>query len=215
MAPSLASGTKVSTSGGQGDRQGGGVGGVVEVTTMTSAADMAAAGGPWLVLAATLAACTCACVCALMLRWTGVSGKPSERRRRRRGMQRLRTTDYDEEYDDEDVLGDCSEDSAQDGDGDADARDRHRRSTRFGTTARCGGKHTRHGEPSPLAPLPAALDAPLIGLRVRVRGLSSRFDLNGLVGVAIAYSPAQSRYTVNVGGQREIAIKPSNLVRIE
>ena len=83
------------------------------------------------------------------------------------------------------------------------------------TYSREGGKHTRHGESSPLAPLPAALDAPLIGLRVRVRGLSSRFDLNGLVGVAIAYSPAQSRYTVNVGGQREIAIKPSNLVRIE
>ena len=61
----------------------------------------------------------------------------------------------------------------------------------------------------------------LVGSRVRVVNLSSRPDINGLVGIVTSYSAAQSRYTLSVGGgrvmtrgEREIAIRPANLARL-
>ena len=51
-----------------------------------------------------------------------------------------------------------------------------------------------------------------MGARVRVRGLTSRVELNGLEGLATAFSPDQGRYAIQVGPGRSIAIREENLL---
>ena len=56
------------------------------------------------------------------------------------------------------------------------------------------------------------LHAPLGGRHCRIHSLNGRPELNGSTGVAVAYSAARERYTIEVDGVEErVRVRPANL----
>jgi NAD(P)-dependent dehydrogenase (short-subunit alcohol dehydrogenase family) len=53
--------------------------------------------------------------------------------------------------------------------------------------------------------------APLVGLRVKISGLSGRPELNGQHGVAVSFSEASGRYSVSLSGGEVVALKSTNI----
>jgi hypothetical protein len=61
-------------------------------------------------------------------------------------------------------------------------------------------------------PLAELLRAPLGGRHCRIHSLNGRPDLNGSTGVAVGYSTARGRYTIDVDGTSEsVRVRPANL----
>ena len=71
--------------------------------------------------------------------------------------------------------------------------------------------------PPPPRPKSAATDeAPLIGKRIVISG-TSRKDMNGKDGVAVAFNPESGRYAIRLGDSLEpsLSLRPVNLVAYE
>ncbi|KAL1515386.1 hypothetical protein AB1Y20_002014 [Prymnesium parvum] len=72
----------------------------------------------------------------------------------------------------------------------------------------------RHLSPgAPASKAPASLGPVLLGKRVRLAGVSSRPELNGRKGAAVAYCKETERYTVSVGTET-LSLPPSCLVAV-
>ena len=62
-----------------------------------------------------------------------------------------------------------------------------------------------------------ALEAPLLGKRVRVHGLKGKAELNGSLGIADGYNSAKGRYHILLDSDptTPVMLKPKNVVAVE